>query len=70
MKKRGRQLDEKNQKIAVLEKNYSLAKNSKGLWANDQILLHFLEAKPFVAWMKLPTDEPMVDIKGDDDEVP
>ena len=41
----------------------------EGLWAKDQILLRFLEAKPFIAWMQPPIDEPMVDIEGDDDKV-
>ena len=76
MKKRGCELDkrdrkivEKDQKIADMEKNYSLANYSRGLWANDKILLRFSEVKPFVAWMEPPTNEPMVDIEGDDDEV-
>lgn len=38
------------------------------LWANDQILLCFPEAKPFVAWMEPPSEEnqePMINVVGD-----
>ena len=70
LKKRGRELDEKDQKITVLEEKYNLAKYVRGLWAKDDILLYFPEAKPFVAWIKPPSaedQEPKIDIVGDDD---
>ena len=70
LKNRGRELDEKDQKIAILEEKYSLAKYSGGLWAKDQVLLRFPKAKPFIAWIETPSaedQEPMVDIVGDDD---
>ena len=72
LKKRGHELDEKDEKIATLEEKYSLAKYARGLWSKDQILLRFPEAKPFVAWMKPPhakDQEPIVDIVGNDDGV-
>lgn len=58
----------KDQEIAAWEEKYSLAKYAKGIWAKDQILLRFLSAKPFLAWMEAPDDEPKVDIEGDDDD--
>ena len=54
-------------KIDEWEKRYNLAKYSKALWAKDQTLLYFPEARPFVARMEPPIDEPMVDIEGDDE---
>ena len=59
---------EKDQKIAEWEKRYNLAKYSRTLWAEDQTLLRFPDAKPFVEWLEPSADEPKLDIKGDDDE--
>ena len=61
-------LARKDWEIAALEGKYSLAKYAGGLWAKDQILLRFPEAKSFVAWMEPLDDEPKVDIEGDDEE--
>ena len=68
LKKQGYQLDEKDQKIAEWEKRYNLAKYSGALGANDQTLLRFPNAKPFVKWLDPPADKPKVAIEDDDDE--
>ena len=70
LKKRGCELDEKDQNIAVLEEKYSLTKYAGELWAKDKILLRFPESKPFDAWMEPPSteeQEPVADIMGNDD---
>ena len=54
--------------LVVRGKRYSLVKYSGALWAKDQTLLHFSDAKPFVEWLEPPADESKVDIEGDDDE--
>ena len=61
-------ITEKDQKIADLEKRYSLAKYFGALWAKDQTFLRFFDAKPFNEWLEPPADKPKVDIEGDDDE--
>ena len=63
-----RRMAEKDQKIAEWEKRYNLAKYSGALWAKDQTLLRFPDAKPFFEWLEHSTDEPKVDIEDDDDE--